>query len=263
MRRESSSMSTFKAIVPPVACPSCDSILEWKNDLLFCSNESCYAKNSKRIEHWAKSLKIKGLGPATIEKLNLQSIEEIYALDLVSMVEVLGSELIAKKLFDEIQTSTQASLEDVLPAFGVPLIGTTASNKLCKVISTIYEISDATCKQAGLGTVATKNLLTWWNSFKNNADYYPFSFQTRKKIKTEEVIKGVVCITGKLTSFKTKAEAASILQSLGYLVKDSVTKDVTILVNESGIESAKTKKAKESGMIVITNLSTFIGEHND
>ena len=40
----------------------------------------------------------------------------------------------------------------------------------------------------------------------------------------------------------------------------TVTKDVTILVNESGIESAKVKKARESGVTIITNLSHFIGE---
>jgi hypothetical protein len=39
-----------------------------------------------------------------------------------------------------------------------------------------------------------------------------------------------------------------------------LTKDVTILVNESGVESAKTKKARESGVEIITNLLDFIGE---
>jgi len=39
-----------------------------------------------------------------------------------------------------------------------------------------------------------------------------------------------------------------------------LTKDVTILVNESGIESAKTKKARDSGVQIITNLLEFIGE---
>ena len=52
----------------------------------------------------------------------------------------------------------------------------------------------------------------------------------------------------------------SKLQELGYVTKSSLTKDVTILVNESGVESAKTKKARESGVEIITNLLDFIGE---
>jgi len=253
----------YSTIVAPTHCPSCAAILEWKNDLLYCPNNACYAKNSKRIEHWAKSLKIKGLGPATIEKLNLQSIEQIYSIDLVTMVEALNSELLGKKLFEEIQVSTNASLEDLLPAFGIPLIGETASGKLCKVISNIEELSENVCKQAGLGPIATKNLMTWWNIFKSNKDIYPFSFQVNKRKPLLENVKGVVCISGKLNSYKTKAEATSALEAHGYKVKDGITKEVTILVNESGIESAKTLKAKESGLLIVTNLITFLGEHND
>jgi len=259
MREQLMTANTFKAIQAPVKCPSCAFLLEWKNDLLYCFNADCYAKNSKRIEHWAKSLKIKGLGPATIDNLNLQSIEQIYELDLVTMVDALGSELIAKKLFEEIQTSTSASLESVLPAFGIPLIGETATAKLCKVITSIYDLSESVCQQAGLGPAATKNLMHWWAATKDNLNTYPFSFQVSKKPKLEKV-SGVVCISGKLSSYKTKAEAASVLQTLGYQVKDTITKEVTILVNESGIESAKTKKAKESGITVVTNLKEFLGD---
>jgi len=63
-----------------------------------------------------------------------------------------------------------------------------------------------------------------------------------------------VCITGKLKSFKTKALATKYLETQGYLVKSSLTKDVTILVNESGVESAKTQAARDKGVLIITNL---------
>jgi NAD-dependent DNA ligase len=260
MREQTMTSTNLRAIQAPSLCPSCGSVLEWRNDLLYCVNANCYAKNSKRIEHWAKSLKIKGLGPATIDKLNLQSIEQIYELDLVTIVDALGSDLLGRKLFEEIQASTAASLESVLPAFGIPLIGDTATAKLCKIISNINELSETTCKAAGLGPVATKNLMTWWEVAKNNIDTYPFSFSVEKRTR---VVKGTVCISGKLSSFKTKAEAGQALKEQGYQVKDSLTKDVTVLVNESGIESAKTKKAKDFGITVITNLKLFLGDSNE
>ena len=73
---------------------------------------------------------------------------------------------------------------------------------------------------------------------------------------------GVVCISGKLKSFKTKAQATEALEQHGYTVKSSVTKDVTILVNESGVESQKTTKARESGVTIVENLLDFLGETN-
>ena len=50
----------FAEILPPTQCPSCDSVLEWVNDQLFCRNGSCPAQNSKAVEHFAKTIKIKG-----------------------------------------------------------------------------------------------------------------------------------------------------------------------------------------------------------
>ena len=62
----------MQEIIIPTHCPACNSVLDIVNDQLFCRNPDCPAKSSKRIEHFAKTLKIKGLGKATIEKLDLQ-----------------------------------------------------------------------------------------------------------------------------------------------------------------------------------------------
>ena len=175
------------------------------------------------------------------------------------MVESLNSEKLAVKLFDEIQDSKKASLSEVLPAFSIPLIGRSASSKLCAVISSIYDLNEAVCTTAGLGPKASNNLLDWYNSkFLREYKWLPFSFESTEVTSVIEP-KGVICISGKLTSFKTKAEAEKALTSRGYLIKSSVTKEVTHLLNESGLESSKTKKARDSGVSIITNLNQFIG----
>ena len=69
----------------PDVCPSCGTSLKLKNDQLFCNNDSCPAKNSKIVEGFAKTLRIKGLGPKTIEKLNLEYIDDIYN-ELISKI---------------------------------------------------------------------------------------------------------------------------------------------------------------------------------
>lgn len=242
-------------IVAPTSCPSCGYELIWKNDQLFCSYNACSAKTQKSIEHFSKTLKIKGLGSSTIQKLGIEDIVDIYSLSLDEIISALGSEKLATKLYEEIRSSINASLEEVLPAFSIPLIGKSAAAKICTVVGSIYEINEDTCRLAGLGPKASENLLNWFaDDFVGFYSYLPFSYKTETKVSVP-TNKGVVCISGKLRSFKTKAEAETALNAAGYTVKSSLTKEVTILVNESGIESSKTQKARDSGVTIIDNLT--------
>lgn len=250
----------MQAILAPEVCPSCGSPLEWRNDMLYCENILCPAQIQKRIEHFARSLKIKGLGPKSIEKLGLTSLLDIYNLSYYSIKCALSSEKLAIKLLREINHSRKASMNDVLPAFSIPLIGKTAATKLSSKIKSLFDLDEDKCKAAGLGPKATESLLSWYSDeFEDSLKKLPFDWQFQTpKIATET--KGAVCISGKLSSFKTKAEATKALSYAGYVVKTSLTKDVIFLVNESGIESAKTKEARERGITIITSLNEWIGD---
>ena len=252
----------MQEILPPKVCPACDTLLVWENDQLFCDNTRCSGKTSKKIKHFASTLKIKGLGPRTIEKLEITSIFDLYQLPLEMMIVALNSEKLAVKLFREINTSKTADLVDLLPAFSIKLIGNTASQKVCEQVESLLELNEEVCERAGLGPKATDNLLDWfYEEFTDGYDRLPFSWNT--KVKKTKKDKGIVCISGKLKSYSTKAAAKKILEKKGYLVKSSLTKDVNILINESGIQSAKTKKAQEQGITIITNLKLFlVGENN-
>jgi NAD-dependent DNA ligase len=153
-------------------------------------------------------------------------------------------------------------MNELLPAFSIPLIGKTAAEKLSTKINNISELNADKCKAAGLGPKATENLLNWYfDEFLSDLVRLPFEFSFTKS--EQQVSKGVVCISGKLKSFKTKAQAQEVLAKNGYEVKSSITKDVTILVNESGIESAKTKTAQDKGITIVTNLLDFLGEEKN
>ena len=248
----------MQTIAIPDYCPSCSSKLELSFPLLYCRNPSCGDQSSKKIEHFAKTLKIKGLGPVAIESLALESINDIYAMSEYEIIDLLGSQKLGEKLFTEIQNSAKAPLNILLAAFSIRLIGKTASEKLSAVCESVHDINEDSCAKAGLGPKATESLLEWIE------EEYPllelphnFAFES-PKVRTG----GVVCISGKLKSFKTKAQATEMLEQHGYTVKSSVTRDVTILVNESGVESQKTTKARESGVTIVENLLDFLGETN-
>ena len=248
----------MQTITAPDTCPSCGHTLEWENQLLYCRNTLCGDQSSKKIEHFAKTLKIKGLGPAAITSLALESINDIYAISEYEIVNLLGSQKLGEKLFTEIENSIKAPLNILLAAFSIRLIGKTASEKLSAVCESIHDINEDSCAKAGLGPKATESLLEWIDEEYPLLDIpHSFAFES-PKVRTG----GVVCISGKLKSFGTKAQATEALEQHGYTVKSSVTKDVTILVNESGVESQKTTKARESGVTIVENLLDFLGEMN-
>jgi len=250
-----------KQIIPPTVCPACGSNLELVNEQFFCRNNQCPAQWDKKVEGFTSTLKIKGFGPSTINKLQIQDYSEIYQLTVEDIQSRLGSEKIATKLVAEIEKSKSSKLQELIPAFSIPLIGRSAAAKLCSVVSDVEEINESTCSKAGLGPKATESILNWLQM-----DYYPnqyrdnLPFDWKNKIVEKKEVTGVVCITGKLKSYPTKAHAQKVLESKGFVVKSSLTKDCNYLVNESGIESAKTQTARDRGVIIINNIVKFLGE---
>ena len=100
----------------------------------------CPAQWGKKLEHFGSLFKIKGFGPATIRKLEVDDYPELYELSVEDISSKLGSEKMASKLPSEIEKSKSVDLQTLLPAFSIPLFGRSASQKLCDKISHIEEI---------------------------------------------------------------------------------------------------------------------------
>lgn len=245
----------------PTNCPCCDYPLVMVNSQLFCRNSSCSAQLNKKLEHFCKVLSIKGFGEKTIEKLGLSDLTEIYYLDREQLIEALSSEKMADKLLNEINKSRTADLATFLAAMSIPLFGNTAAVKLCSVVESIDDITNETCKQAGLGEKVTANLLEWLaTEFKEMREFLPFSYKSTLVSISNSGDKPTVCITGKLSSVKTKAEATSMLVAAGYNVVDSVTKKTNYLLDEGDKGSEKRKKAEQYGITIFTNLQDLINK---
>lgn len=244
-------------IEEPTECPSCSYPLEKVNDQLFCRNTACSAKLAKKLEHFAKVLGIKGLGPKTIEKLQIQELTELFYLDYSEVKQVLG-EKVADKLFQEIEKAKSANLATVLESFSIPLVGNTAATKIAQVIDSIEDITVETCKKAGLGDKVTQNLINWVETeYGELKEFLPFTYTKYETSNTNMV---TVCITGKLKSFKKKSDAESVLAAKGYKLVDSVTKTLGYLVDEGDSMSSKREKAEQYGIKIITDLNDLLKE---
>lgn len=245
----------------PTNCPCCNYPLQMVNEQLFCRNSACEVQLNKKIENFAKVLGIKGLGEKSIEKLNLSDLTELFYLDRDDLANALGSLKIADKLISEIERSKVSPLSKVLASFSIPLIGNTAGTKVAKVVKSIEEITPEKCKEAGLGDKATFNLMNWIETeYKEMKEFLPFTFSTEESSTANGK---TICITGKLKSFKTKAEATTTLTSLGYKVVENITKTTDYLVDEENKNSSKRQKADEYGITIINNLIDFIKVNHD
>jgi len=204
------------------------------------------------VEHFAKTLKIKGLGPKTIEKLSLNSISDIYSISKSEINNEIG-ERVGTKLLQQIELSKSVDATQLLPAFSIPLIGRTASKKLFSKITKFSEITMSSCTKAGLGPKSCANLLDWYDrEFLHNLEYLPFSFKADVQEPTAESIGKSVCITGKLNDYKNRTLAKEYLESFGFTVTSSVTKKTDFLVDEEGRKSSKSTKAESLGIPILT-----------
>jgi DNA ligase (NAD+) len=229
----------------PDRCPTCNSVLEMVNDQLFCRSTTCPAKSLKGLIHYAKTVKIMGLGEKTLEKLETNTINDLYNYTIEDLTTKLGDK-IGTKLFNEIDNSTQTTITKFLNGMGVPLIGKTASAKIDSVVNTIEEINAETCKEAGLGAKATDNLVNWVNTEYAKYQDLPIEFQESEPVASGQL----VCISGKIPGY-TKAKIKELLLDFNIAVKDSLTKDVDYLIsNETG--TTKTNKAEQYNIQVIS-----------
>lgn len=230
-------------------CPVCESKLVRINDQLFCQNNLCDAKMFKRIIHYVKAMKIKGLGEKTIEKLGLESINSIYSLSKDYVISELGEKL-GIKLYDEIEKSKNTTVDKYITGFGIPLVGKTASEKLAQHTDSIWNIDNKVCKLAGLGEKATNNLLDW--ILHNKLEFENLPIKTVKGSKQSEATLKV-CVTGKLNDFTSREKAKTYLKDYGIQVVSSVSSNIDYLVCDvEGSSSSSVKKAEKLNIPIIT-----------
>ena len=252
---------SYETIIPPTACPSCNSKLILVKDQLFCRDLGCPAQSIKKLEAFTKILGIKGIGPKTLDRLDFIEPIELYECSKEYLVTQLASEAIGTKVYASIQASRKVELATLIQSFNVPLIGKAASQKLAKVVISVETINAKTCKAAGIGQVATANLLEWlsntWVGEGKNAilDHMEVLVRCDLNSSTNGSTKelGVsVAITGKLDNFKNRTEAATYLESKGFTIKSGVSSKVDYLISEEGRDSSSTKKAHKLGIPIMS-----------
>lgn len=213
---------------------------------LMCKNPEKHNTN-KILQHFIQTMKIKGLGPATVAKMGFTHPLDIY--DNPDW-EKLGA--VGKKIKIEVENSLQKPYYTVLVALGIPGVGEAAAKKIVAKLPTFRRLRDIEYTQVdGIGTRTTENILIWLDVNEDWVDSLPLKLEADQNATVENThnLGKKVCITGKLD--KTREELEEILVAHGYSVVKKVTQDLYMLITGGETSSQKYNQAVKYGIPVL------------
>lgn len=213
---------------------------------LFVTDASQHS-TSKLLEHFIKTLEIKGLGPASVSKMKLTHPADIYGkLDW----SILGAN--GEKVQIEVERSKNKPYETVLAALGIPGVGKSVAKLIVQHLPTFDRLREIEMVQIrGIGPKTVENLLSWLDINEEWVLELPLKLSHDQSIdfesNSDEVRK--ICITGKLDM--TRNDLAEILTAKGFTVTTTVTKDCYALISAGDTSSSKYNKAISLGIKIV------------
>ena len=257
----------------PAVCPICGepTIIKGENGVrvLYCSNPSCEGKLINRLDHFfgKKGLDAKGLSKATFEKLIdwgwIENIKDVFKLKehKKEWEKMQGfGEKSVEKILQAIEDCKSCSLDAIISAAGIPLIGKTVGKDLSKRFGSYSEFREAVesgfdfTNFGGYGWEMHKAISDFDYS---ELDYIVDNYlQIKENIKedNELKLKGLTfCVTGKVHIWKNRDSLSAFIESLGGKVTGSVSKNTNYLINNDiNSTSAKNKKAQELDIPILS-----------
>ena len=253
----------------PENCPCCNTKLEQTDTgITRCPNRKCPEVEIKMIEHFVSRncMNIKGLGEKIIRKLYnenyIRTPLDLYHLSLDQLTKSLGSNLLAKKIFAEINQSRHREERVLLRSLGISMIGLmTSKSTLVKfgsienLLNTKMELANiASSKLIGFETA--KEIIKYFSD-ESNLTYVKNLVKEMKFKKKDTVVNQnpkVFVLTG-IFSLK-RSRLTEMIEEKGHSVSSSVNKKVDYLV--SGLSpGSKLDTANKLGIPVITEKELF------
>ena len=257
----------------PTVCPICGepTIIKGENGVrvLYCSNPNCEGKLINRLDHFfgKKGLDAKGLSKATFEKLIdwgwIENIKDVFKLKehKKEWEKMQGfGEKSVEKILQAIEDCKSCSLDAIISAAGIPLIGKTVGKDLSKRFGSYSEFREAV--ESGFDFTSFGGY--GWEMHKaiSDFDYSELDYivdnylQIKENIKEDNELKLknlTFCVTGKVHIWKNRDSLSAFIESLVVKVTGSVSKNTNYLINNDiNSTSAKNKKAQELDIPILS-----------
>ena len=258
----------------PKECPVCHhkTKIVSSNDVdyLYCTNEYCIAKTTKRLSLFVSrnALNIEGISDAILSKLidekMVNSYSDLYHLDKYKK-EIISFEGFGEKsynnLISSIEKSRKVKVANFIYALGIPEIGLSRAKLICKEynndFSRIRNLSfDELSKIDGIGDVIALEWENYFNNeeFSNEVDNLlkEITFDTSSNSSLLLDNKTFV-ITGSLNNYENRDELIEVIENNGGKVLKAISSNVDYLINNDVTStSSKNKKAKELDIPIIS-----------
>lgn len=248
----------------PENCPCCNTKLEQTDTgITRCPNRKCPEVEVKMIEHFASKycMNIKGLGEKIIRKLYsenyIRTPLDLYRLTLGKLTKSLGSNLLAKKIFVEINRSRHRGERILLMSLGIPMVGLMTSKSLLIKFGSIENLLNTKMELPNIMTnkligFETAKEINKYFSDESNLTYVK-NLVKEMKFKKKEVIVNpnpkVFVLTGILSTGRSVLTRK--IEDKGHSVSSSVSKKVDYLVCGKS-PGSKLDTANKLGVPVIT-----------
>ena len=206
---------------------------------LYCEDAESHSK-SKMLEHFIETMKIKGLGPASVKKMGITHPLEIYQDQDWSKLGKNGA-----KVELEVAKSTSVPYHIVLAALGIPQVGPVLAERIAAKIPSFKRLRDIEITEVpDVGPKTVESILSWVDVNEEWVLELPLNLEKDLTVKDVAMPRNKkVCITGKLDI--TRDKLAEILTNLGYTVTDTVTKDLYALISGGGTTTGRKHKMAE------------------
>lgn len=227
----------------PENCPCCNTKLEQTDTgITKCPNRKCPEVEIKMIEHFVSKgcMDIKGLGEKIIRKLYndryISTPLDLYRLTIDQLSDSLGSDLLAKKIFTEINQSRYREESKLLMSLGIPMVGSMTSKSLLIKFGSIENLLNTKMELANImtnkliGFETAKEIIKYFSDESNLT--YVKNLVKEMKFKKKEVIVNpnpkVFVLTGILST--SRSVLTRKIEDKGHSVSSSVSKKVDYLV---------------------------------
>jgi len=201
---------------------------------------------SKVLEHFIKTIDIKGLGPASVKKMGLTHPVDIFEDQNWDLLGANGVKVEA-----EIERTKTKPYDIVLASLGIPGVGRSAAKLIISKIPAFRNLRDIeTTEIKGIGPSTVDSVLSWLDENEDWVTTLPL--QLEQNVTVEETVgtpSRKICITGKLDM--TRGDLADRLESKGFKVTSTVTKDCYALITGGDTTSSKYKRAITLGVTVV------------
>ena len=260
----------------PKTCPVCQGATEIRkiNDVksLYCTNPDCQAKKIKSFTLLVSrdALNIDGLSEATLEKFIsagfIREYADIFHLDR-HKEDIVEMEGFGTRSYDNLQESIKKASKTTLPrviyGLGIAGIGLANAKVLCRQFGYDFKAMrqadmDSLTAADGIGGVLAQAWMDYFADEKKNqlVDHLLSELIIEKEQAPREGgrFEGMTfVITGTVEHFANRKELQAVIEAEGGKAAGSVTSKTAYLINnDTTSNSSKNKKAKELGILIIS-----------